>query len=135
MNMRRFLALGAAMLLGGVVHLTNTNSATAMAVPGNSASALVEVSDDEAMVEQVKHRRYRRRHFGPRLRHRRRGHRHYYRGWYYTYPWWLHVAPAPVYGDSHVDWCLRRFRSYNPRTDQYLGYDGYYHRCKSPYSY
>ncbi|WP_346895510.1 BA14K family protein [uncultured Roseibium sp.] len=44
-------------------------------------------------------------------------------------------APPPRYHGSraHVNWCLNRYKSYNPRTDQYLGYDGYYHRCRSPY--
>ncbi|WP_346914282.1 BA14K family protein [uncultured Roseibium sp.] len=44
-------------------------------------------------------------------------------------------APPPRYhrSDAHVRWCLNRYRSYNPRTDQYLGYDGYYHYCRSPY--
>ena len=36
-------------------------------------------------------------------------------------------------GDGHMEWCLNRYRSYNPRTDTYLGYDGYRHRCNSPY--
>ncbi len=36
-------------------------------------------------------------------------------------------------GRSHVNWCLNRYRSYNPRTDQYLGYDGRYHYCRSPF--
>jgi hypothetical protein len=31
---------------------------------------------------------------------------------------------------SHVARCEARFRSYNPRTDMYLGYDGEYHRCR-----
>lgn len=44
-------------------------------------------------------------------------------------------APPPRYrrSRSHVNWCLNRYRSYNPRTDQFLGYDGYYHYCRSPY--
>lgn len=74
---------------------------------------------------------------GRRSRHRRRGYRHFYRGWYYTYPWWLYVAALPYYGygDAHVAWCLSRYRSYDPRTNTYLGYDGYRHECVSPYSY
>ncbi|AXS39530.1 BA14K family protein [Breoghania sp. L-A4] len=36
-------------------------------------------------------------------------------------------------GSRHVRWCLNRYRSYNPRTDQYLGYDGRYHYCRSPF--
>lgn len=31
--------------------------------------------------------------------------------------------------ESHVARCEARFRSYNARTDTYLGYDGDYHRC------
>jgi len=37
-----------------------------------------------------------------------------------------------VYG-GHVEWCLNRYRSYNPRTNTFMGYDGYKHRCNSPY--
>ncbi|WP_321505824.1 BA14K family protein [Breoghania sp.] len=54
-------------------------------------------------------------------------------GWRYRrYP----PPPPRAYyrgGRAHVNWCLRRYRSYNPRTDSYLGYDGRYHRCRSPY--
>ena len=35
---------------------------------------------------------------------------------------------------KHVDWCLKRYRSYRPRTDTFRGYDGKDHRCISPYS-
>lgn len=31
---------------------------------------------------------------------------------------------------SHVARCEARYRSYNPRTDMFLGYDGQYHRCR-----
>lgn len=34
------------------------------------------------------------------------------------------------YGDSHIARCEARYRSYNARTDTFLGYDGYYHRCR-----
>jgi hypothetical protein len=30
---------------------------------------------------------------------------------------------------DHVDACFSAYRSYDPRTDTYLGYDGYRHRC------
>lgn len=42
-------------------------------------------------------------------------------------------APAPRLGSRHVEWCLNRYRSYNPRTNQFLAYDGYYKDCRSPY--
>lgn len=35
---------------------------------------------------------------------------------------------TPAYS-THVDRCEARYRSYNPRTDQYLGTDGRYHLC------
>lgn len=40
----------------------------------------------------------------------------------------------PYHGGGHVNWCLNRYRSYNPSTDTFRGYDGYDHRCISPYS-
>ncbi len=40
------------------------------------------------------------------------------------------VAPAPVIGvGNSVAYCKSRFRSYNPATGTYLGYDGQYHPC------
>lgn len=96
-------------------------------------------------------RRYDRHRHGDRYRHRRHGYNHFYGGYYYASPWWLGAAiyaprpqpyyappPPPVYGGyggggGHVDYCLSRYRSYDPRSDTYLGYDGYRHRCVSPY--
>jgi hypothetical protein len=31
--------------------------------------------------------------------------------------------------DEHVALCEARYRSYNPETDMFLGFDGAYHRC------
>ncbi len=31
--------------------------------------------------------------------------------------------------NRNVDYCVRRFRSYDPRSGTYLGNDGYRHRC------
>jgi hypothetical protein len=36
-------------------------------------------------------------------------------------------------GSGHVQWCLNRYRSYDPSSDTFLGFDGYRHRCNSPY--
>jgi MFS family permease len=47
---------------------------------------------------------------------------YYYRGGPYYYDY----GPPP---DSAVAYCLRRFRSYDPRSRTYLGYDGYRHPC------
>ena len=39
--------------------------------------------------------------------------------------------PAPVYrgGYNHVDACFARYRSYDPRSDTFIGYDGNAYRC------
>lgn len=38
------------------------------------------------------------------------------------------VYGAPVYDDA-VAYCMRRFKSYDPASGTYLGYDGYRHPC------
>ncbi|MBV9560851.1 MAG: BA14K family protein, partial [Bradyrhizobium sp.] len=49
-----------------------------------------------------------------------------------------YYAPAPVYADpgpgvdpdsDPVAYCSARFRSYDPRSGTYLGYDGLRHPC------
>lgn len=46
-------------------------------------------------------------------------------------------VPPPRYERSawraHVNWCLDRYRSYDPNSDTFVGFDGYEHRCVSPY--
>lgn len=80
-------------------------------------------------------------------------HKHHYYGWNNGWPWFAAGAAigyagayyynddyyddGPYYGyggyNAHVQWCFSRYRSYDPRTDTYLGYDGYRHRCRAPY--
>jgi hypothetical protein len=53
----------------------------------------------------------------------------------------VYVTPRPYYRDryvrrgysSHVDWCLARYRSYDPATDRFLTYGGVSRICYSPY--
>ena len=86
-------------------------------------------------------RRYDRRRHGKRHSNRRHGYKHQYDGFYYSYPWWLYSAPAVYYGtryagsdyELHVEWCEDRYRSYDERRDAYMGYDGFWHACISPY--
>ena len=68
-------------------------------------------------------------------------------GWYNPWPWLAAGAVLGVagsyynddcyyssYGSSaHVRWCLNRYSSYDTRSDTYMGYDGYRHRCRAPY--
>ena len=37
-----------------------------------------------------------------------------------------------AYGSDYVSYCSSRYRSFNPRTGTYTGYDGYQHRCVMP---
>ncbi len=50
---------------------------------------------------------------------------------YRTYP----VAPigiAPRYGRSDLAYCARKYRSFDPASFTYLGYDGRRHYCRLP---
>jgi hypothetical protein len=41
-----------------------------------------------------------------------------------------YYAPGPVYGRGDADaYCFSRFKSYDPRSGTYLGYDGLRHPC------
>ncbi|GAA3853972.1 hypothetical protein GCM10022626_26660 [[Pseudomonas] carboxydohydrogena] len=49
---------------------------------------------------------------------------------YYYGPGPGYYAPAPAYveGDS-VSYCMQRYKSYDPRSGTFLGYDGLRHPC------
>jgi hypothetical protein len=64
------------------------------------------------------------------------------RPYYYDGPYGGPYGPAPVYGPGPyapgpgyyddgdaVRYCMSRFKSYDPRSGTYLGYDGYRHPC------
>ena len=53
----------------------------------------------------------------------------YYARPYYSYPR-TYAYPAYGYSGGGDDaYCFNQFRSYDPRTGTYLGYDGYRHPC------
>ena len=97
----------------------------------------------------------RKRH-GSRCEHRRGECRHFYRGFYYETPWWtLPFAVGDSIGsnryydgdedyydedndddgwdNSHIEWCLNRYRSYNPRNNMWVSYSGKVNECISPF--
>jgi hypothetical protein len=39
----------------------------------------------------------------------------------------VYAAPPP--GDPAISYCMQRFRSYDPASMTYLGYDGLRHPC------
>jgi hypothetical protein len=50
---------------------------------------------------------------------------------YYVDPGYVDPGPysADPTGGDPVTYCMQRFRSYDPRSGTYLGYDGYRHPC------
>jgi hypothetical protein len=92
---------------------------------------------------------------GSRCEYRRGECRHFYRGFYYETPWWtLPFAAGDTIGsrhyyegeedyfddeddngwsNSHVEWCLKRYRSYNPRNNTWVSYSGRVRECLSPF--
>jgi hypothetical protein len=131
------IALAAAAALGAL-----GLSATAEATPIGSGAPAVE-KQTSANIETVRNRHWRHRH-GRWNRHRDND------GWEYGGAFlggvllgtalnddYYDDPPPRRYryrlDDDHVDYCLDRYRSYDVRTDSFLGYDGDRHRCNSPY--
>ncbi len=49
------------------------------------------------------------------------------------YPRRVYVVGPPPPGpawDAHVDWCLNHHPGYDPRTNAFIGRDGYPHVCR-----
>ena len=73
---------------------------------------------------------YKHKHFG--------GHRWHDLNYNGCAPWWspqtygttaARRAFKQAYDNPHVRWCFNRYRSYDPSTDSYTGYDGRQKRC------
>jgi hypothetical protein len=126
-------------------------SALSDATAAPLSASMYAAPDRTAAIEQVQQRRdvrrWDRHRHGPRYRSRTPTYRYHYDGWWYASPWWG-SGPSITFGfgtpgyyggyyggyhSAHIDWCLNRYRSYDPRTDTFLGYDGFRHRCRSPY--
>jgi hypothetical protein len=132
----------AVLLLAGLAY--TPAQALAPAGPISYGQSMDQASVDGIQYVANKQKRkkwyYNRHRHGPRYHHRRNHYTHYHNGYWYAQPWWLPgfaitIAPGIGIGSgsAHVRWCENRYRSYNPSTNRYLGYDGYYHRCNSPY--
>lgn len=48
---------------------------------------------------------------------------------YYAQGPYYYPATPGYYGGDAVRYCMQRFRSYDPGSGTYLGYDGYRHPC------
>jgi hypothetical protein len=138
MRNRMSILAAAALFAMSIVPLSNTASA----MPVIDASALKNAAPTNVETVQWRGRGYRGRGYY--------GRGHYGPGWgvgagllggaiiggllaapnygYYAY------EPGPSvygrgYGGNAVNYCMRRFRSYDPDSGTYLGYDGYRHPC------
>lgn len=149
---KRFGALTALLLTMAVATPEMAGPAVAFPLSQGAAIGGSGINPDNTLLSEVRDKWYPRRkgynnYYGGNRHHYRR-HRHNnnwpyiglgfglgyglgYGGGYYN---------NRYYGDryyggggGHVEWCLNRYRSYNPRTDTFMGYDGYRHRCNSPY--
>jgi hypothetical protein len=130
---------GMAALLGGAAVLVTLNVAQAtMPVPQPTAQAVNALKADSATRAQAHVELVRDRD------RRRRGSRHSRRGRGDRGGFWPGAAFGAVVGgmlaaqpryygrpayDSDVSWCMQRYRSYDPRSGTYLGYDGRRHPC------
>jgi len=150
---------GTVLAIGALASFGQTQSASATTLPitlDNNASQSIDtalpVTDvqyrqnraqrrhNRAQRRYDRRRTYRRNRHGPRYNRRRGRNQHYYNGFWYAVPFWLGATTyyqdpyyAPRRGNRHVRWCQDRYRSYRIRTDTYRGFDGYDHRCRSPY--
>lgn len=143
--MRRLrFSVAAAAVAGGTLLGFGSAPASSATLPNPAISS----PGQTGLVEQVQQRRAERggerrwdqRRHGPRFRTPRPGYRYYHGGYYYRVPWWLGLIPPVVvapraYGlfSPHVQWCLNRYRTYDPATDTYVPRIGVRARCSSPY--
>ena len=141
--MRRFqMTAVTAGLIGGTMLLFGAAPASAATLP----SPVLVAPGDTAMVEEVQRRRgdrvrrYSQRHHSAHRsrRHTSRSFRHHHHHRHGPSFGFSFIVPGVTLGlgggsSAHVHWCLNRYRSYDPSSDTFLGYDGYRHRCNSPY--
>jgi len=71
-----------------------------------------------------------------RYDHRDRYDRRHDRGYRYDRDHWDRWSPPVYWRRSHDGWrshvraCMATYRSYDPRSDTYIGHDGFRHRCR-----
>ena len=126
MSRIRNLVFGCAMGIASAVAPMGTAGAFPLAAPDMNVQTKSDVT--KAQVEfcvgyGCRPRYYHhRRHYRPHYRYERRHYR----------PRWERPR---YYGGrrGHVNWCLNRYRTYNPATNRYHAGGGVYRVCHSPY--
>ena len=133
-----FLKLGKitlALALGLGTMASTSLSAGAMPVTTSVNSPSDNIVEAQYMPNRSQNRSMQNR--GPRCMTRTLNCRNYYRGYYYQTPWWtlpLIIGGAVTshngYGQGHARWCRSNYRSYDLRSNTYLGRDGNRHVCR-----
>jgi BA14K-like protein len=142
-----------ASLLGASMLIMPTEVSAITILPVQK-DALVQVnSAQEGLYQEVQSRRtsdlrrsylrHRNGRYYPRYRYRHGPYRYYRHGYWYDTPWWTLAIPFGLAtgaiiagsnnGSAHVRWCSERYRSYNPRTNTWVGNSGRVYQCNSPY--
>lgn len=149
---KTFMALAATAALGALGFAAPASAAPAQTAPVNELVAAIQNGNVKADYVQ-----YRRHYRGPRYVERRYYGRPYYgrrygyypRGYYRRYDRGDALAAgalglatgaiiggaiaqsqaAPAYGGNTVSYCAQRYKSYDPASGTYLGYDGRRHPC------
>jgi len=144
------LVLLGAVLGFGTMALTGGGASAAALLPLSPLASQPSTAGDGIILAQNKKERrmrdrWERNRDGNRCSRRNGNCRHFHRGYYYETPWW--TVPLIIgggiaannyyddgdYGSSHVEWCLDRYRSYNPRNNTWVSYSGNVNQCNSPY--
>jgi hypothetical protein len=130
--MRLARSVAAALLAGSTAMTFNAPAISAPLTPDSALRS--SVAADGVQTVQWRHRHWHRGH-GPHWGHRHWRHRHY--GWG---PAIGGLAAGAIIGGAiassqaqarsdEVAYCSQRFRSYDPASGTYLGYDGLRHPC------
>jgi hypothetical protein len=143
------LALAAAALTAGFLSFGAAQAANVMT--GSNAPAATTASVQDGNIQLASDHRWRRhRHgdsgvtlgFGLPLFGGGGYYDDYYDGYGYGSGYGYGYAPyrsyysyAPAGGGGHVRYCMSRYRTYDPRSNTFIGYDGDRHQCRSPYRY
>jgi hypothetical protein len=116
----------AAVLLGSSLLLAPAGAAQAAPISGSTLAGARAGTDQAALLIEVRHRR----------RHWRHRHHHHHdndagaaaAGAIFGLALGAIAANAAA-NNNAVAYCSQRYRSYDPRSGTYLGYDGYRHPC------
>lgn len=150
------LVLAAAALMAGTLSLGGAQAANVMT--GSGAPAGITTMQD-SNIQDVARRYWRRGGNWNGGNWNRHGHNHHnnngawlglglglgllpfyggYGGYGYGYGGGPYYSEPYYYsggGGGHVNWCINRYRTYDPRSNTFRGYDGLLHQCRSPYRY